>query len=140
MKEVIFQDPTELMKILKKCRIWCIQVFKYQIYDYATKFRLSYVLIKRPELWPSNCILQHDSVLAYKALSVKEFLAQKLFAELEHPPYSHDLGPNDFWLFTKIKSTLKGLRFQDIEDINESDDGTESYSTTGVPAVATSLG
>jgi len=26
MKEVAVQDFTKLMKILKKCRIWCIQV------------------------------------------------------------------------------------------------------------------
>jgi hypothetical protein len=43
-------------------------------------------------------------------------------------------SPNDFWLFAKIKSTLKGRRFQDIEDIQKrSDKGTEIYSTTGVP-------
>jgi hypothetical protein len=28
---------------------------------------------------------------------------------------------------------LKGQRFQDIEDIQKSDDGTERYSTTGIP-------
>jgi hypothetical protein len=33
-----------------------------------------------------------------------------------------------------MKSALKGQRFQDTEDITEKcDDGTESYSTTGVP-------
>jgi len=36
---------------------------------------------------------------------------------MEHPPYSTDLAPNDFWLFPKIKSALKGRRFQDTEDI-----------------------
>jgi hypothetical protein len=34
----------------------------------------------------------------------------------------------------KINSSLKGQRFQDIEDIQKTcDDGTESCSTTGVP-------
>jgi len=34
----------------------------------------------------------------------------------------------------EIKSALKGRRFQDTEDIQKScDDGTESYSITGVP-------
>jgi hypothetical protein len=27
------------------------------------------------------------------------------------------LGPDDFWLFPKIKFALKGQRFEDIEDI-----------------------
>jgi hypothetical protein len=38
---------------------------------------------------------------------------------MEHPPFSSDLAPNDFWLFPKIKSALKGRRFQDIEDIKK---------------------
>jgi hypothetical protein len=29
------------------------------------------------------------------------------------------LAPNDIWLFPKIKSTVKGRRFQDTEDIKE---------------------
>jgi len=63
---------------------------------------------------------------------------------MEHQPCSPDLAPYDFWLFQKIKSALKGRRFQDTEDIKKCDHGTESYSTTGVPetfqTVATSLG
>jgi len=46
-------------------------------------------------------------------------LAQKSITEMEHPPYSHVLAPNDFWLFQKIKSALKEWRFQDIGDIQE---------------------
>jgi alpha-L-fucosidase len=32
---------------------------------------------KRPELWPNDWSLHHDNAPAHKALSVKEFLAQK---------------------------------------------------------------
>jgi hypothetical protein len=39
---------------------------------------------------------------------------------MEHPPYSPDLVPNDFWLFPKTNSTLKRRRYQDIEDIQNS--------------------
>jgi hypothetical protein len=64
-------------------------------------------------------------------ISVKEFLAQKFIADMEHPTYSPDSDPNDFWLFPKIKSALKGRRFQDTEDIQKKfEDGTKSYSTT----------
>jgi hypothetical protein len=45
---------------------------------------------------------------AHKALSVKQFLAQKLITEMEYPSYSHHLAPNDFWLFTTIKFALEG--------------------------------
>jgi hypothetical protein len=50
-------------------------------------------------------------------LSVKQFMAQKSFVEMEHPPCSPDMAPNDFRLFPKIKSTIKGQRYQDTEDI-----------------------
>jgi hypothetical protein len=46
--------------------------------------------------------------------------AQKSITEMEHSsPYSLDMAPNNFSLFTKIKSALKGQRFQDIEYIKE---------------------
>jgi len=63
---------------------------------------------KWPELWSIDWILHHDNAPSHKALSVKEFMAQKSITELEHPPYFPDLAPNDFWLFPKIKSALKG--------------------------------
>jgi hypothetical protein len=74
---------------------------------------------KRPELWPSDWILHHDNAPAQKALSVKQFLAQKSITEMKHPSYYPDLAANDFWLFPEIKPALKGRRFQDIEDIQE---------------------
>jgi hypothetical protein len=61
-----------------------------------------------------------------------QFVVQKSITEMENPPYCPDLAPNDFWLFPKM-STLKGRRFQDIEDLQKGDVGTERFSTTGVP-------
>jgi hypothetical protein len=55
---------------------------------------------------------------------------------MKHPSYSPDLASNDFWLFPKIKCALKGRTLQDTEDIphpQKSDNGTRSYSTTGIP-------
>jgi len=36
-----------------------------------------------------------------------------------HPPYSPDLAPTDFFLFLKLKTSLKGRCFQSIEKIQE---------------------
>jgi hypothetical protein len=36
---------------------------------------------------------------------------------LHHAPYSLDLAPCDFFLFPKLKHSLKGTHFQSIEDI-----------------------
>jgi len=48
---------------------------------------------------------------------VREVLATKQITVLEHPAYSPDLAPSDFFLFLKIKETLKGRTFEDIDDI-----------------------
>jgi hypothetical protein len=47
---------------------------------------------KRPELCPHNWIIHYDNAPAYRALSVKQFLAQKSITEREHPPYYPDLA------------------------------------------------
>jgi len=36
-----------------------------------------------------------------------------------HPPFSPDLAPADFLLFSKLKTILKRRRFQTIEEIQE---------------------
>jgi hypothetical protein len=51
------------------------------------------------------------------ALLVREFLATKQITVLEHPGYSPDLAPSDFFLFPKIKEISKGRRFDDNDDI-----------------------
>jgi histone-lysine N-methyltransferase SETMAR len=74
---------------------------------------------KTPELWPNDWILQQENAPAHKALSVKQFLAQKSITEMEHPPRSPNLALNDLWLFPKIKSAFKGRKFHGIEDIKK---------------------
>ena len=36
-----------------------------------------------------------------------------------HPPYSWDLAPCDFWLFSKLKEKLRGCHFETIEEMKE---------------------
>ena len=35
------------------------------------------------------------------------------------PPYSPDLAPCDFYLFTKLKEKLRGCRYETIEEMKE---------------------
>jgi len=72
---------------------------------------------KRLELWRNGWILHQDNAPAHNALSGKQFLANKNITVLEHPPYSPDLTPCDFYLFPKIKSVLKGTHFVSVEDV-----------------------
>jgi hypothetical protein len=48
---------------------------------------------------------------------VKDFLSKNNVTTLEHPPYSPDLAPGDFYLFPPLKSALKGRRLYGVTDI-----------------------
>jgi hypothetical protein len=50
---------------------------------------------------------------------VQRFLAAKNVTVVPHSPYSPDLAPCDFFLFSKIKSKPKGRRFQNVTEIQE---------------------
>jgi hypothetical protein len=70
---------------------------------------------KRPVLFVNNSwILHHDNAPAHTALSLREFLATKQITVLEHPDFSLDLAPSDFFPFPKVKEILKGRHFDDI--------------------------
>jgi hypothetical protein len=69
--------------------------------------------------WNQNWLLHHDNAPAHTALSVQRFLATKNMAVVPRPPNSPDLAPCDFFLYPKMKSKLKGRRFQDVTEIQE---------------------
>ena len=73
---------------------------------------------KRPNMWAAkNFQLHHDNAPAHSAHVVQAFLAKNSMPLIRQAPYSPDLAPCDFWLFPKLKTTLKGRRFQSREDI-----------------------
>lgn len=75
---------------------------------------------KRPELWENQTwMLHHDNVPAHTSLLVCSYLAKHHTTIVSHPPYSPDLAPADFFLFPKLKTSLKGHRFQTIEKIQD---------------------
>ena len=72
---------------------------------------------KRPDVWQENrWLLQHDNAPSHSMFLVHDFLA-KHATVLPQPPYSPDITPADFFLFPKLKSTLKGHCFESIEAI-----------------------
>jgi hypothetical protein len=62
-----------------------------------------------------------------KNKSKEELIATKEITVLEHPAYSPDLAPSDFFLFPKIKGIMKGRNFENT------DGSSESHSTKPVP-------
>jgi len=70
------------------------------------------------EKWRSgNWILHHDNAPAHRAVVTNEFLAKHNIPSLLQPPYSPDLAPCDFFLFTQLRKAMKVRRFDYVEDI-----------------------
>ncbi len=64
------------------------------------------------------CVKLVPNAPAHSSFVILEYLEEKYIPTLPHPPYnSPDLAPCDFFLFTKLKSVLKGTRFDDLEEI-----------------------
>jgi len=73
---------------------------------------------RRPEMWKNGSwVLRQDSAPAHNALSVKKFLTKRKITVSEHPPFSPHLAPCDFFLFPKIKSAFKGIRFESVDAV-----------------------
>ena len=55
-------------------------------------------------------VVHHDNAPAHRAFSIVEFLTKFKIPVLPQPPYSPDIAPANFYLFSKLKFSL-------IEDI-----------------------
>ncbi len=62
-------------------------------------------------------ILYHNNIMLYKVNIVNEYLSENKVKILSHPPYSLDLAPCDFFLFSKIKKELDERSFNSIENL-----------------------
>ncbi|KAJ4439167.1 hypothetical protein ANN_15124 [Periplaneta americana] len=71
----------------------------------------------------------------HTAASTRELLDQFGWEIFDHPPYSPDLAPSDFHLFTKLKDFLGGTRFGSDEELKKTVNtwlnelATEEYNT-----------
>lgn len=96
------------------------QTVNQHVYKEILRRLLRSVREKRRELWQDNTWLLHqDNAPAHNALSIRQFLAERNIAVLDHPPYSPDLAPCDFFLFPKLKGVIKGVHFPDVEAIKK---------------------
>jgi len=65
----------------------------------------------------NSWFLFRDSVSAHRSVLVKDFLAKSNVTTLKRSPYSPDLAAADFYLFSRLKSAVKGRSFCDATDI-----------------------
>jgi histone-lysine N-methyltransferase SETMAR len=66
---------------------------------------------KRPEMAAGDWWFHWDNAAVHTAAMVKDWMVARQFKVIEHPPYSPELAPADFFLFPKVKRELAGLTF-----------------------------
>ena len=72
---------------------------------------------KRPHCEIENLIFHQDNAPAHRSedtLMTIDFLG---YERLQHPPYSPDLAPMDFAVFPRLKTELRGCRFESEEEL-----------------------
>ena len=72
---------------------------------------------RRLQLWATgDWQLHHDNVPAHASHLLQSFLAKHQITQVTQPP---QLLACNFWLFPKLKSPLKGKRFQTVDEIQK---------------------
>ncbi|GBP39437.1 Histone-lysine N-methyltransferase SETMAR [Eumeta japonica] len=61
----------------------------------------------------AECCFLQDNASVHTARVSRQALKDTGFSEINHPPYSPDLAPSDYFLFSNIKKQLRGRRFVD---------------------------
>lgn len=60
----------------------------------------------------------HDNARPHTARITIQKLNEMNLIVLPHPPYSPDLSPSDFYLFGPLKKSLKGVNFENMQQVD----------------------
>ena len=112
--------PATVIHTLHFCLCMCYKHIYIRIYTVNKEFYLNVlkrfreaVRRKRLEACTNNTwMLHHDNAPAHASLLIREFLTKHETTVVPQPPYSPDLAPADFFLFQKLKSSLKVADFR----------------------------
>jgi histone-lysine N-methyltransferase SETMAR len=66
---------------------------------------------KRRGMVTKEVLFLHDHAPAHRALATQKELAYLGFQWLDHPPYSPDLSPSDYHLFSRLKKKIESSPF-----------------------------
>ncbi|GBP15450.1 Putative uncharacterized protein FLJ37770 [Eumeta japonica] len=73
----------------------------------GSRTEATWEVIARSAVFTRQCILSHTARVSRQALK------DTGFSEIDHPPYSPDLAPSDYFLFSNLKKELRGRTFVD---------------------------
>jgi len=92
---------------------------------------------KRPHLNRKKVLFHQDNARVHTCLKSMAKIEQLKFELVDHPPYSPDLAPSDFFLFPNLKKWLAGQRFSSNEEVIDQtnayfEDLPKSYFSDGL--------
>jgi transposase len=71
----------------------------------------------RPHKDVPKVFLHHDSARPHTSLHTRKAITELQWTVLPHPPYSPDLAPSDYHLFSPLKDAIRGKKFEDDEEV-----------------------
>lgn len=95
-----------------------------QYYANLIKLLRESIKEKRRGKLSKGILLLHDNAAVHTAEVSETAIREANFVKINHPPYSPDLAPSDFFLFSKLKKELRGRRYDEISDVTQA---TEAY-------------
>ena len=95
---------------------------------------------KRPGQLIKGVLLHQDNSTAHKSLVAMSVVHDCGFELIDHPPYSPDLAPSDYFLFPNFEKHLAGKRYESDDDVisavEEFFEGQkENFYSTGIRAL-----
>lgn len=78
---------------------------------------------KRPHLQRKKILFHRDNAPAHKSLIAMGKINELGYELLPHPPYSPDLAPCDYHLFSNLKKWLGGKKFNDNAEVIDAVNG-----------------
>ncbi|XP_063533696.1 histone-lysine N-methyltransferase SETMAR-like [Cydia strobilella] len=92
---------------------------------------------KRRGKLAKGVLLLHDNAPVHTAFVAKAAVRECGFTEVDHPPYSPDMAPSDYFLFPNLKRDLRGKKFFNDEELEAAvlghfEDKTSRYFYKGI--------
>lgn len=72
---------------------------------------------KRPKMQKKKILFHQDNAPCHKSAVTMKKLDDLGYELLPHPPYSPDLAPSDYYLFSNLKLHLQGRRYKSNEEV-----------------------
>ncbi|CAH2015480.1 unnamed protein product, partial [Acanthoscelides obtectus] len=105
--------PTKVIRSRSVSKRWlrhlCQKRQRTVTADWYTTICLPKVITELRKINPERRIILHQAnASSHTAQKTRQYLTEENVELLDHPPYSPDLSPNDFFTFPKIKNRLRG--------------------------------